>query len=49
MSVLKEMERVIKDVVTKSFADASYSTAIKALATYRSESIEVLRRFEKEN
>jgi hypothetical protein len=41
MEVFKEMERVIKNVVTKSFADQSYDKAIKALKQYRSEAIEV--------
>jgi hypothetical protein len=41
MEVFKEMERVITNVVTKSFADQSYDKAIKALHTYRSEAIDV--------
>jgi len=39
--VFNEMERVITNVVTESFADQSYDKAIKALKTYRSEAIDV--------
>jgi ATP-dependent DNA helicase 2 subunit 2 len=35
------MESVIKDVITKSYADTSYDKAIKALQAYRSEAIDV--------
>ena len=35
------MEVVIKDIVSRSFADSSYPKAIKALETYRTEAIEV--------
>jgi len=35
------MENVIRDVVTKSYADTAYEKAIKALKAYRSETIEV--------
>ena len=40
--VFKEMEKVIRDVVSSSFADASYDKAIKAIRAYRAESIDVL-------
>jgi hypothetical protein len=40
-AVFKEMESVIKDVITKSYADTSYDKAIKALQAYRSEAIDV--------
>jgi hypothetical protein len=48
MIVFNEMEHVIKDVVSRSFADSSYPKAIKALEAYRVEAIEVpfLRRGE---
>ena len=39
--VFKEMEKVIKDLVSKSFADQLYAKAIKALRAYRSEAIDV--------
>jgi hypothetical protein len=35
------MENVIKDIVSDSFADKSYSKAIKAIRVYRSEAIDV--------
>jgi len=41
IKVFKEMETVIREVVTKSYADNSYDKAIKALETYRSEAIDV--------
>jgi hypothetical protein len=40
-AVFKEMESVIKDVITKSYADTSYDKAIKAVQAYRSEAIDV--------
>jgi Ku C terminal domain like len=43
--VFKEMETVIKNVVSKSFADSSYSKAIKALQVFRSEAIDVFPLF----
>jgi hypothetical protein len=41
MVVFNEMEVVIKDIVSRSFADSSYPKAIKALQAYRTEAIEV--------
>jgi Ku C terminal domain like len=41
MAVFNEMEVVIKDIVTRSFADSSYPKAIKALQAYRAEAIDV--------
>lgn len=35
------MEKVIKTVITNSFADSSYKKAIQALQAYRSEAIDV--------
>ena len=42
MTVFKEMETVTKSIISKSFADSSYSKAIKALRVYRSEAIAVV-------
>jgi len=36
------MEKVIRDVVSDSFADAGYDKAVKALQAYRAEAIEVM-------
>jgi hypothetical protein len=41
MVVFNEIEVVIKDIVSRSFADSSYPKAIKALQAYRAEAIEV--------
>jgi hypothetical protein len=41
MIVFKEMEKVIKDVISKSFADQAYDKAIKAIRAYRAEAIDV--------
>jgi Ku C terminal domain like len=41
MKVFKEIEKVIKDVVSKSFADQAYAKAIKAIRAYRAEAINV--------
>lgn len=41
-SVFVEMEKVIRDVVSDSFADAAYDKAVKALRAYRAEAIEVM-------
>jgi tRNA A-37 threonylcarbamoyl transferase component Bud32 len=41
IKVFKEMEHVIKEVVTKSYADSGYDKAIKALRVYREEAINV--------
>ena len=35
------MGEVIREIVTKSFADSDYSKAIKALKVYRAEAIDV--------
>lgn len=42
MAVFNEMENVITDLVSRSFADSSYPKTIKALEAYRIEAIEVL-------
>jgi ATP-dependent DNA helicase 2 subunit 2 len=39
--VFNEMQKVIRDVISGSFADTGYEKAIKALKTYRQESIDV--------
>jgi hypothetical protein len=47
MVVFTEMEVVIKDIVSRSFADSSYPKAIKALQAYRAEAIDVSPLFSK--
>ena len=42
ITVFKEMEKVIKSMLSKSFADLSYNKVIDALRAYRSEAIEVV-------
>jgi Ku C terminal domain like len=41
IKVFKEMESVIREIISNSFADASYPKALKALQTYRAEAIDV--------
>ena len=39
--VFEEMENVIQQLVTKSYADSAYDKVIKALQAYRTEAIDV--------